>query len=231
MKLRAVVFGALVIAATVAVPAAAEEGIHVSPGRRTTTAATRSRSGTATCWSTAFRPPGLDRRYCAQSRKDRLPAERHPPVRLAAYSDISTAPSPTCGPATGRPTGPSRSAGGRCGSGGIVGRSATSPSRPEGGTQQPLVATRGTPASTWIIASWRVSAPAAVRRAPWPHLLQRDAPHEGPRAVGEQRHRRGHPCREGHPAGRARLVSQGASHRTAPVSASPRTTAPAGDGG
>ena len=32
MKLRAVVFGALVIAATVAVPAAAEEGIHVSPG-------------------------------------------------------------------------------------------------------------------------------------------------------------------------------------------------------
>ena len=32
MKLRAVVFGALVIAATVGVPAAAEEGIHVSPG-------------------------------------------------------------------------------------------------------------------------------------------------------------------------------------------------------
>ena len=32
MKLRAVVFGALVIAATVAVPAAAEEGIHVSYG-------------------------------------------------------------------------------------------------------------------------------------------------------------------------------------------------------
>jgi ELWxxDGT repeat protein len=77
MKLRAVVFGALVIAVTVAAPASAEQGIHVSPGAvdehgcyaldvwngdvllKTIPAFDGDPSGCATLGATAFLPNGI----------------------------------------------------------------------------------------------------------------------------------------------------------------------------
>ena len=203
--------------------------------RRTPTAATRSRSGTATCWSGRSLPRTTDTSVCATlGRTAFLPSGillfgvRHDDL-LARTMIVWASDGTTDGTVKLGEYG-----GDECyGAWRIVGRSAYISDHCDythGGTS--IVATRGTPASTWTLAVLgAVSGRAAVRRAPWPHLLRRHGQGEGPRAVGEQRHPRGHPRRQGHPAGRTRLVSPAASRRTAAVSASPRTTAPGGDGG
>ena len=149
-------FGALVIAATVGGPAAAEEGIHVSPGAtdsygcypfevwngdvlvRTIPASMSYPDRVCTTLAgTAFLPSGI---LCSACRSIA------PGLRYGA--------TPWCGPATVRPTGPSSSARTgvtAMGGAGFVGRSAYISDRddPSDGRHLDIVATRGTPASTW----------------------------------------------------------------------------------
>ncbi len=112
MKLRAVVFGALVIAATVGGPAAAEEGIHVSPGALDAHG----------CYAIDVWNGDVLVRTIPASYDDFLDRPLAPRSGRTAFLpsgillfDVRRLPrgralDTTCGPATARPTGPSGSA-------------------------------------------------------------------------------------------------------------------------
>ena len=214
MKLRAVVFGALVIAATVGVPAAAEEGIHVSPGATDSYGcyAIEVWNGDVLVRTIPASPPAI---YATlhDARTDRLPAERHPPVRRASRAQDRRGHRPL-GVGQRRDDRRDRRARASTRSGlHARGRGGSSDGRPT--SPRPALRRRQHPdrRHAWhpgidlVPSASHPERMAGVRRAPWPHLLQRHGPHEGPRAVGEQRHHRGHPRRQGHPAGRTWLVS------------------------
>ena len=214
MKLRAVVFGALVIAATVAVPAAAEAGIHVSRGATDsfgcyaievwngdvlvrTIPATRE-SDCATLGMSALLPSGIlvfgvRHNYGLYGREIVLWASD-------GTADGTTVVGGVGGWKSFRDCDEAWQ---------IVGRSAYISQRcTEDQILHPYRRHARHPGINLVpSAGYRPERMAGVRRAPWPHLLQRHGQDEGPRAVGEQRHTTRHPRREGHPAGRTWLVS------------------------
>ncbi len=209
MKLRAVVFGALVIAATVAVPATAEEGIHVSPG-----AIDEHGCSALDVWNGDVLVRTITAQYTAYcARLDRTAFlangillfgwQVYDPMSYHFFTQVWASDGTTGGTvAVG-------GFGGFCdGAWRIVGRSAyISDACGTVRLQRPRRHAWHTGIDLDHRVLGAVPGPAALRRAPRPHLLQRHAPHEGQRAVGERRHGREHPRREGHLAGRARLAS------------------------
>ena len=163
MKLRAVVFGALVIAATVAVPAAAEEGIHVSKGAtdswgcyaievwdgdvlvRTIPASMDNSTKVCTTLArTAFLPSGIllfelrhgpDVRYAGGTEVWASDGTTDGTVELGSYPNQGRQGTDICDGAL-QIVGPSAY---------ISGSAATAASATS------IVATRGTPASTWTL--------------------------------------------------------------------------------
>ena len=219
MKLRAVVFGALVIAATVGGPAAAEEGIHVSPG------ATDSYGCYAIeVWNGDVLVRTIPASHVITATVPSLRAASKGPPSCRAASSCSRCVRP-----------PSRSVGdtlvwasdgttdGTVQLGGygefdcdgawqIVGRSAYISQSCDLGDDRGstwIVATRGTPASTWTLPG-----PLQVTYGRIPYVVLHGRifyiathPTKGSELWVSGGTRREHPRREGHLAGRARLAS------------------------